>query len=66
MLREYTTQHQGVKSLIQVIALDFPSSYLLPQPPSVQSTCRLEGRLGTCIFRRGFSCQGTAPCATGT
>ena len=36
MLWEYTTQHQGVKSLIQVIALDFPSSYLLPQPPSVQ------------------------------
>ena len=33
MLREYTMQHQGVKSLIQVIALDFPSSYLLPQPP---------------------------------
>ena len=38
MLQEYTAQHQGVKSLIQVIALDFPSVYLLPQPPSVQST----------------------------
>ena len=66
MLREYTAQHEGVKSLIQVIALNFPSAYLLPQPPSVQSTLRLGGRLGTCIFRRGFSYQGSAPCATAT
>ena len=66
MLQEYTAQHQGVKSLIQVIALDSPSAYPLPQPPSVQSTLRLGGRLGTCIFRRGFSCQGSAPCATAT
>ena len=66
MLQEYIAQHQGVKSLIQVIALDLPSVYLLPQPPSVQSTSRLGCRLGTCIFRRGFSCQGAAPCATAT
>ena len=66
MLQEFTTQHQRVKSLIQVIALDFPSVYLLPQPPSVQSTSRLGGRLGTCIFRRGLSFQGAAPCATAT
>ena len=66
MLQEYTAQHRGVKSLIQVIAFDFPSVYLLPQPPSVQSTSRLGGRLGTCIFRRGLSFQGAAPCATAT
>ena len=66
MLREYTAQHEGVKSLIQVIALNFPSAYLLPQPPSVQSNLRLGGRLGTCTFRRSFSCQGSAPGATAT
>ena len=54
MLREYIAQHEGVKSLIQVIALNFPSAYLLPQPPSVQSILRLGGRLGTCTFRRSF------------
>ena len=43
MLQEYTAQHQGVKSLIQVITLDFLSVYLLPQPPSAQSTSRLGG-----------------------
>ena len=61
MLQEYTAQHQGVKSLIQVITLDFLSVYLLPQPPSAQSTSRLGGRLGTCIFRRKPFFTGRSP-----
>ena len=45
-----------MKTLIQVIALDFPSVYLLPQPPSVQSTSRLKVSVGdlyiqeNCLF----------------
>ena len=54
MLEEYAAHHQGVRSLIQVIAFDFPSVYLLPQPPSVQSSSRLGGRLGTCFLGEMF------------
>ena len=32
MLREYTAQHEGVKSLIQVIALNFP--FCISSPPA--------------------------------
>ena len=46
MLQEYTAQHQGVKSLIQVSACSFLSVHLLPQPPSVQSTSRLRVSTG--------------------
>ena len=54
MMHKYTAQHQGVRSLIQVIAFDFPSVYLLPQSPSVQSSLRLGGRLGTCFLGEMF------------
>ena len=36
MLKEYTAQHQSVKSLVQVRTRRLSSVHLLPQPPSVQ------------------------------
>ena len=50
MLKEYTAQHQSVKSLVQVHIRRLSSVHLLPQPPSVQSTSRLRVSAGDLSF----------------